>query len=53
MFVVGLGSGHRRSIRDHDGNDRMIHSLEGMSCLKVDHENHLRFACQKFEKREI
>lgn len=53
MNVVSLSSNHRRALRDNLGNDRMVHSLESMSCLKIDHENMIKYSCQKFEKREI
>jgi len=51
--VVGLDSIHRRAIKDSDGTDKIIHSLESMNYLKIDHDNHLNYSCQKHSKREI
>ena len=36
IHVIALGSTSRRPLVDGDGNDRMIHSLESMSFLKLD-----------------
>ena len=51
--VVGVGSVFRRAVKDNQGNDKMIHSLQSMSCLKIDYENNIRFSCQKHHKREV
>jgi hypothetical protein len=53
MHVISLGSQHRRPLVDGDGRDRMIHSLESMSFLKVADENYLDFSSQNMEKREV
>jgi hypothetical protein len=51
--VVGLGSVPLRPIVDAKGVDRMLHSLESMSFLKVDVDNHINFASQNMAKREV
>ena len=51
--VVGCGAQFRRAVKDNAGNDKMIHSLQSMSCLKIDDENNIRFSCQKHHKREV
>lgn len=53
IFVVSLGSIFRKAIKDNEGNDKMLHSLESMSSLKIDDENNIKFSCQKQDKREI
>ena len=42
--VVALGSTAHRPITDSNGVERMLHSLESMTFLKVDPDNHLNFA---------
>ena len=51
--VVALGSIPNRPIVDALGIDRMLHSLESMSFLKVDVDNHLNFASHNMLKREV
>lgn len=51
--VVALGSTTSRPIVDADGILRVLHSLESMSFLKVDFDNHLNFASQNMSKREV
>ena len=45
IAIIALGSIEKRNIRDAEGNERMIHSLESMNYLKVDPSNFLLFAC--------
>lgn len=51
--ILALGSIEKRKLRDGQGNERMIHSLEAMNFLKVDPSNYLLFASAKMEKREV
>ena len=51
--VVALGSQQKKVIKDAEGNERIIHSLDSCSYLKLDRGNTLIFANQKIEKREI
>ena len=51
--VFALGSTQKRPIKDVEGNDRMMNSLESMNYLKLDPTNILVFANQNMEKREV
>lgn len=53
MHVVSLGSQPRRPLKDGKGVDRMLHSLESMSFLKLDDCNFINFSSQNMEKREV
>jgi hypothetical protein len=53
MHVVSLGSQPRKPLVDDNGYDRMLHSLDSVSFLKVDDENFISFAAQNMSKREI
>ena len=53
MQVLSLGSAEKRPIKDAQGFDRMIHSLESYNFLKVDPNNYLLFECAKPEARYI
>lgn len=51
--VVALGSKPNRPVTDATGIDRMLHSLESVSFLKVDEDNYINFASQNMLKREV
>ena len=51
--MLALGSVDKRHILDVEGNDRMMHSLESVSFLKLDPMNSIVFANQNMNKREI
>jgi hypothetical protein len=53
MQVLCLGSIERRAIKDSNGIDRMIHSLESVNFLKLDSNNYVLFECAKPEFRII
>lgn len=53
MQVLSLGSTERRAIKDSNGIDRMIHSLESVNFLKLDKNNYVLFECAKPEFRII
>ena len=43
MHVLSLGMRETREVTDNDGIDRMIHSLESCSFLKLNKNNYLLF----------
>ena len=45
IAIIALGAIEKRKLRDAEGAERMIHSLESMNYLKVDPGNFLLFAC--------
>jgi len=51
--VLALGEKKERVIKDNEGFDRMIHSLGKCNYLKIEKTNHLLFACQFYENRQI
>jgi hypothetical protein len=51
--IVALGSNPHRPIVDALGIERMLHSLESMSFLKIDDDNHINFSSQNMFKREV
>ena len=53
IHVLSLASEHRRPVVDGTGRERMLHSLESMSFLKVGGENFINFASQNMTKREV
>ena len=53
MQVLCLGTVERRAIKDSDGIDRMIHSLESVNFLKLDKNNYVLFECAKPDMRII
>ena len=40
-------------MRDAQGDDRMLHSLDSTSYLKVHPANFVFYACQKMDRREV
>ena len=42
-----------RKVKDMDGFDRWIHSLGSCNYLKIEKTNHLLFACQFYDERQI
>jgi hypothetical protein len=44
IHALSLASEHRRPVFDGTGRERMLHSLESMSFLKVSSENFINFA---------
>jgi hypothetical protein len=51
--LLALGEKPSRIVKDVDGLDRMIHSLGMCNFLKIEPTNHLLFACQFYEDRQI
>jgi hypothetical protein len=41
--VISLGSEGKRSIKAHNGQEKMIHPLESTNYLKVEKDNYIQF----------
>ena len=41
--VIALGALPKRPLKDNDGSLKMLHSLDGVSFLKVDPINYIQF----------
>lgn len=50
MQVLALGNQEKRVVLDSSGNERMVHSLESMSYLKIDPENYVLFECAEDDR---
>ena len=51
--LLSLGEKKGRCVKDTDGLDRWIHSLGSCNFLKLEPTNHLLFANQSYENRQI
>lgn len=51
--VLALGEKDGRCIKDKDGLPRFIHSLGSINYIKIEPTNHLLFACQFYEDRQV
>jgi hypothetical protein len=51
--VLALGADPKRPITDNEGQEKMIHSLDGSSFLKIDSINYIKFECQDYNNRVI
>jgi hypothetical protein len=51
--VLALGSEPKRHMKDNEGQDKMIHSLDGPSFLKIDPINYIKYECQDYNNRVI
>ena len=51
--LLALGEKPARVVQDNEGFDRMIHSVGSCNYLKIESTNHLLFACQFYENRQI
>ena len=51
MQVLSLGSNEKRPLKDADGVDWMLHSLESFNFLKIDPNNYLLFECSKQDRK--
>ena len=51
--LLSLGNSAGRVIKDKDGLERFIHSLGSCNYLKIEKDNHLKFACQFYDDRQI
>lgn len=53
MQVMSLGYNDKRAIVDHNGTDRMIHSLNSMNFLKLEPDNYLLMECAISNQRKV
>ena len=53
MNLLALGLKESRVVKDKDGQRRMIHSLGSCNYLKIESTNHLLFAFQFYQNRQI
>ena len=51
--LLALGEKEGRAVKDKDGLDRLIHSVGSCNYLKIEPTNHLLFACQFYNDRQI
>lgn len=51
--LLSLGNGGGRVVKDKDGLERFIHPLGACNYLKIESDNHLKFACQFYDDRQI
>ena len=51
--VIAIGQKGERVINDQEGFKRMIHSLGSCNYLKIEPEQHILFACQYYDDRQI
>ena len=51
--LLALGEKEARIVYDEKGDPRKIHSLGSCNYLKIEPSNHLLFACQYYENRQI
>lgn len=51
--LLAIGEKPSRVVKDQEGFDRMIHSLGKCNYLKIEPTNHLLFACQFYDDRQI
>jgi hypothetical protein len=43
ISVISLAAGQKRTIKDFNGQEKMIHPLESANYLKVDGDNFINF----------
>jgi hypothetical protein len=51
--VLAISEKEKRVIKDAEGFERMIHSLGSCNYLKIEPTNHILFACQFYDDRQI
>lgn len=51
--LLALGERPSRVVKDDKGADRRIHSLGSCNYLKIEPTNHLLFACQYYDNRQV
>lgn len=51
--LLALGEKDARVVQDEEGFDRMIHALGSCNFLKIEPTNHLLFACQFYDDRQV
>jgi hypothetical protein len=51
--LLSLGQGAPKTVKDDKGAERKIHSLGSCNYLKIEPSNHLLFACQYYDNRQV
>jgi hypothetical protein len=51
--LLALSDKKSKVVKDYQGFNRMIHSLGSCNYLKIEPNNHLLFACQFYENRQV
>ena len=49
--MLGLGAEDQKPLKDNFGMDKVLHSLDSLSYLKVDSINYINFRCQDYNNR--
>jgi hypothetical protein len=53
MSVISLGTTDKKTIKDFEGQDKVIHSLDSFEYLKIEKNNYINFKCQYYANRVI
>ena len=51
--LLAVGKQPERAIKDKEGLRRKLHSLGSKNYLKIEKTNHLLYACQYYEERQL
>ena len=51
--VLALGEKEGRIIKDQEGFDRFLNSRGSINYIKIEETNHLLFACQFYNDRQV
>ena len=51
--MIALGTKPDRCVKDKDGLKRLVHSVGSCNYLKIESTNHLLFACQFYDDRQV
>lgn len=51
--LLALGEKPQKIVKDKENQKRLIHSLGACNFLKIEPSNHLFFACQYYDDRQI
>ena len=51
MNVIGLGTQDTKKLKLQNGEEKVLHSLDSLSYLKVDAMNYVKFECQDYNNR--
>ena len=51
--MLSVGTVEKKKIQDVDGYDKMIHSFDSLSYLKLSSSNFIKLACQDYDNRVV
>ena len=51
--MLSLGTVEKKKLVDFDGDEKMMHSFNSLSFLKLDKSNYINFKCQDYHNRII